>query len=123
MAATFLVYSSLAAAALFAQSPLQLVRLWFLACLGVGGMWPNGVALVSEAWSGLSRPLVAGVIGTSANIGIFLLATLGSIVHHAGVLALGDAGRCRAARLGVVALFAVPESPRRWLAAAATAGS
>src|SRR5437879_11803394 len=76
MAWSILTYSALAGAAYVAQSPLQLVALWFLACLGVGGMWPNGVALVSEAWSNLSRPVMAGVIGTSANVGIFLFATL-----------------------------------------------
>ena len=55
MALSILTYSSMAAAASFSQSPWQLLALWFLACTGVGGMWPNGVALVSEAWSSLSR--------------------------------------------------------------------
>ena len=31
-------------------------------------MWPNGVSLASEAWSNVSRPLLAGLIGTSANL-------------------------------------------------------
>jgi len=117
MALSILTYSLLAAAASAAQSPLQLIVLWFLACLGVGGMWPNGVALVSEAWSTMSRPLVAGVIGTSANIGIFLLATIGAkypITPESWrwVLLVGAAPVV----LGIFCLFAVPESPR-WLAA------
>ena len=76
MAWSILTYSIMAGAASLAQSPVQLLVLWYLACTGVGGMWPNGVALVSEAWSNLSRAAAAGVIGTSANIGIFLVSTL-----------------------------------------------
>ena len=76
MAVSILTYSAFSATVYFAEAPWQFAALWFLACLGVGGMWPNGVALVAEAWSNLSRPVAAGVIGTSANVGIFLLATL-----------------------------------------------
>jgi MFS transporter, SHS family, sialic acid transporter len=116
MAVSILVYSGLAGAASFAQSPLQLCVLWFLACMGVGGMWPNGVALVSEVWSTLSRPLAAGFIGTSANIGIFLLATIATRVeitpdHWRWVMLVGAAPIV----LGLFCLAAVPESPR-WLA-------
>ncbi|MBM3459620.1 MAG: MFS transporter, partial [Armatimonadetes bacterium] len=63
MGASILTYSLLAGAASQAQEPWHLLCLWFCACLGVGGMWPNGVALVSEAWSSLSRPVAAGLIG------------------------------------------------------------
>lgn len=116
MAASILTYSLLAAAASFAQAPWQLCGLWFLACTGVGGMWPNGVALVSEAWSGMSRPMVAGVIGVAANIGLFLFATLAAIVtirsdNWRWVMYVG-AGPIA---LGILAWLTVPESPR-WLA-------
>lgn len=60
----------------FAQSVEQLLVLRFLVGIGVGGMWPNGIAMVSEAWPQVSRPLVAGVIGTAANIGLMLFAIL-----------------------------------------------
>ena len=117
MAASILTYSIMAGAAAFAQDPWQLLVLWYLACTGVGGMWPNGVALVSEAWSGMSRPMVAGVIGTSANIGIFLFATLASNVSITPdswrwAVLIGAAPVV----LGVFSLFCVPESPR-WLTA------
>lgn len=119
MAASILCFCLLSAAASFAQTPEQLFVLWFLACLGVGGMWPNGVALISETWPNMSRPLVAGVMGTAANVGIFALATLGTRVpitpeHWRWVMLV-----CAApAPLGLFVLIAVPESPR-WLAARA----
>lgn len=117
MAASILTYSGMAGAAWYSTTPEQLLIAWFLACTGVGGMWPTGVALVSEAWAGLSRPVVSGIIGTSANIGIFLLAT---VATHQGVVP----GNWRWVllvdslpfSLGLFVLATVPESPR-WLAA------
>ncbi len=116
MSLSILTYSIMAGAANVAQSPEQLLVLWYLACTGVGGMWPNGVALVSEAWSGMSRPMVAGVIGTSANIGIFLFSTLATYVkitpnEWRWVMLVGACPLV----LGLFSLIAVPESPR-WLA-------
>lgn len=117
MTASILTYSAMAGACYFAQTPEQLLILWYLACTGVGGMWPNGVALVSEAWSGVSRPFMAGVIGTSANIGIFLFATLAAQIRITPdqwrwVMLVGAAPFA----LGIVSLPIAPESPR-WLAA------
>ncbi|MDB5389132.1 MAG: transporter [Planctomycetaceae bacterium] len=80
MALSILTYSLMAAAGSVAQSPIQLLVLWYLACSGLGGMWPNGVSLVSEVLSSLSRPMAAGLIGTAANIGIFLMSTLAANV-------------------------------------------
>jgi MFS family permease len=116
MAASILCYSVISAGAYCAQTPTQLLVLRFLACMGVGGMWPNGVALVSEAWSNLSRPMIAGVIGTAANIGIFTMSTIATyfnITHESWrwVMLVGAAPII----LGLFSLLAVPESPR-WLA-------
>jgi len=116
MAASILTYSLMAGAAYLARSPEELLVCWFLACMGVGGMWPNGVALVSEAWSGMSRPMVAGVIGTAANIGIFAFSSLATQVRITAdtwrwVMLAGASP----AVLGVISLLTVPESPR-WLA-------
>jgi len=83
--------------------------------MGVGGMWPNGVALISEAWKGVSRPMLAGVIGTAANVGIFLTFWVGGKVgvdydHWRWVLLMGGAPVI----LAVFVLLCVPESPG-WL--------
>ncbi|MEE3283579.1 MAG: MFS transporter, partial [Planctomycetota bacterium] len=72
MAAAITCYSGMSLIGYFSQSPEQLWLARFVTCMGVGGMWPNGVALMSEAWKGVSRPMLAGVIGTAANVGIFL---------------------------------------------------
>ncbi len=122
MACSILCYSLMSAAAYFVETPTQLAVLWFLACLGIGGIWPNGVALVSETWSNMSRPMVAGIIGTAANVGIFAMATLATRAkitpdHWRWVMWVGASPLA----LGLFVLVAVPESPR-WLAAR-TAGA
>lgn len=112
-----LCYAGFGAAGACVSSQEQLLALRFLAGLGVGGMWPNGVALVSECWTQATRPMVAGVIGTGLNIGILCVSQLGRwhavtaeswrwLVELGGVAAI----------VGLAALFALPESPR-WLAA------
>jgi len=113
MAASILTYSGMALLAYVSRTPSELLVVWFVAGSGMGGMWPNGVALVSEAWSGLSRPMVAGVIGTAANIGMFAVATLATVVPITAeswrwVLLVGASPLL----LGVVSLLVVPESPR-----------
>jgi MFS family permease len=111
-----LCYSLFGAAGAFVKSQEQLLVLRFLAGLGVGGMWPNGVALVSECWSSATRPMVAGVIGTGLNIGILCVSQLGRMraVSAESWRWLVEIGAVSAI-IGVVALFALPESPR-WLA-------
>lgn len=76
MGLAILTYSIMAGLAYFSAKPVDLLICWFLACTGVGGMWPNGVALVAEAWSSLSRTASAGIIGAAANIGIYVMSTL-----------------------------------------------
>ena len=51
----------------------------FMVGLGVGGMWPNGVALVAECWPNTSRPTVAGVFGAGINVGIVGLSHSGKL--------------------------------------------
>lgn len=116
MTAAICCYSGMSLIAYFVQSPGQLLIVRFIVCMGVGGMWPNGVALMSEAWANVSRPLLAGVIGTAANIGIFFIASIGKYVREVTVddwrwvMLLGGAPIV----FGLLVPFFVPESPR-WL--------
>lgn len=61
----------------FAQTPLQLGILRFVASLGMGGEWALGVALVMEVWPNRSRALMAGLIGAAANAGYALVGVIG----------------------------------------------
>jgi MFS transporter, SHS family, sialic acid transporter len=110
-----LTYSLLAGVCYFVNTPQQMLVLWFVACTGVGGVWPNGVSLASEALPGVSRPWISGLFGTAANLGLMLLAALNYWIPIAGdhwrwVLLVAAAPAC----LGFVILWFVPESPA-WL--------
>jgi MFS family permease len=64
-----------------AQQPWHLAALRFLASLGMGGEWSLGVALVMESWSAHARPVLAGLIGASANAGFLLTALLSLVLR------------------------------------------
>lgn len=106
-------------ASYFASSPEALLVLRFLACMGIGGVWPNAVALVAEAWPDASRPFLAGLLGAAANVG---QVAMGFVGYTADITA--DAWRWTLlaaavpAALGLWVRFAVPESVR-WLKARA----
>jgi MFS family permease len=116
MGVCILFYSVFAALGAYAQNNEQMLALRFLVGLGVGGLWPNGIALVSECWSGASKPVVSGVMMAGLNAGILLLSQLARqwpitpdswrwLFQFAGAPAL----------LGIFVLMALPESPK-WLA-------
>ena len=89
----------------------------FLAGVGVGGMWPCGIALVAESWPSVARPMAAGIAGTGINVGILLVSQIGRVwsvtpetwrtLFVVGALPL---------LLGAACLAWLPESPA-WLAA------
>lgn len=113
-------FSAFTGLAYFASDPAQLFAFRFIACLGVGGCWPNGVALVSEAWSNFARPIIASMIGMAGNIGIFAFSSLLVIEpvtpdSFRWVFLVGASSL----PLGILILFLVPESPA-WLAARQT---
>ena len=116
MGISVIFYSAFAALGAAVQSQDQMLVLRFLVGLGVGGLWPNAIALVSECWQGARRPLVSGAMMAGLNAGILLLSQMARawpvtadswrwIFHLAGVPAL----------LGIYVLLWLPESPR-WLA-------
>ncbi len=111
-----LFYSIFAGLGYFASSLNQMLVLRFFVGLGVGGVWPNAVALVSECWPKVSRPIVAGIMGAGLNFGIFILSRLTSYYHITPEHWRWVFAICGApALLGVVILWIVPESPT-WLA-------
>ena len=73
MGVSVLLYSMFAGLGAFVHTQEQMLLLRFLVGLGIGGMWPNGVVLVSECWPTASRPLVAGVMGAGINVGVLML--------------------------------------------------
>lgn len=116
MGVSILFYSVCAALGSRVTSQEQMLGLRFLVGLGVGGMWPNGIALVAESWPTASKATVSGVMAAGLNTGILLLAQLARLwpitpdswrwlFQLAGV----------PAALGLIVLVALPESPQ-WLA-------
>lgn len=119
LALSVLCYSGFTGACYFATSPMELLVLRFLACFGIGGAWPNTVALVAEAWPAASRPFLAGVLGTAANVGQVLMGVLGL-----QIAVTADAWRwtflvgASPAVIGIWCLIGVPESIRWQIARA-----
>lgn len=123
IAVSIVWYSAFTGLSYFVETPMQMCVIRFVACMGIGGMWPSGVALVTEAWPNVSRPTLAGLIGTSANVGIAMLSI---VVKQIGVMfpdyqLTPDSwrwmmllGACPVV-LGIWVYLCVPESPR-WLA-------
>jgi MFS transporter, SHS family, sialic acid transporter len=116
MGVSILFYSLFAGGGAFVTSPEQMLVLRFLVGLGVGGMWPNGVALVAECWPNTSRPTVAGILGSGINVGVLSLSVLGQIHPITSeswrwVFAIS----ALPALLGLVVITLLPESPQ-WLA-------
>ncbi|HEY2882031.1 MAG TPA: MFS transporter, partial [Pirellulales bacterium] len=114
---SILALSMFAAAGAFVENQTQLLILRFLTGVGVGGVWPNGAALVAECYPRASRPLVAGVVGAGINVGILLLS---QFAQHRPITP-DDwrwlfAWSAAPALLGLAAIALIPESPN-WLAA------
>lgn len=116
MGVSILLYSFFAGLGAWVQTQEQMLVLRFLVGLGVGGVWPNAVALVSECWPDKAKPTVAGLMGVAINSGIYLLsrmATVWPVTEGAWrwiflVAAVPTV-------LGLVVILALPESPS-WLA-------
>jgi MFS family permease len=111
-----LFYSLFAGMGAFVRTQEQMLGLRFLVGLGVGGVWPNAVALAAECWPDKSRPVVAGLMGAALNGGILMLSQIARVWHIAPdswrwIFKLAAAP----AALGLLVLVFLPESPL-WLA-------
>lgn len=117
MALSVACYAGLTLSCYFVHDVYLMWALRFTACLGFGGAWPNAVALVSEAWPSASRPLMAGVMGTAANVGFVILGVIGYTFaitsdNWRWTMLVGASPLLLAAWI----FIAVPESSR-WMAA------
>ncbi len=116
-----LFYSVFAGLGAFVKTQEQMLVLRFLVGLGVGGVWPNAVALAAECWPDKSRPIIAGLMGAALNGGILMLSQIARTWHITPeswrwIFQLAAAP----AVLGLLALTVIPESPL-WLAARSAA--
>ena len=114
---SILFYSIFAGLGAWVQTQEQMLVLRFLVGLGVGGVWPNAVALVAESWPDKARPTVAGLMGAAINAGILLLSQIAQVwsvtaTDWRWLFQLAGAP----AILGLLVIFFLPES-RAWLAA------
>ncbi len=112
-----LFYSVFAGLGAFVKTQEQMLVLRFMVGLGVGGVWPNAVALAAECWPDKSRPIIAGLMGAALNGGILMLSQIARTWHITPeswrwIFQLAAAP----ALLGLLALTLIPESPL-WLAA------
>ena len=125
MVFSVLTYAVLTGVCGLAQDSWQLLILRFLAALGMGGEWSLGVALVMESWPPRSRPMLAGLIGASANVGFVLTTLPVMVVEGAGVSLAGGGWRWVLGLCAFPALLTfllrlfVPES-EKWLHATRT---
>lgn len=111
-----LFYSVFAGLGAFVKTQEQMLVLRFMVGLGVGGVWPNAVALAAECWPDKSRPIIAGLMGAALNGGILMLSQIARTWHITPeswrwIFQLAAAP----ALLGLLALTLIPESPL-WLA-------
>lgn len=123
MGVSILFYSVFAGLGAWVTTQEQMLVLRFVVGLGVGGVWPNAVALVAESWPDKSRPMVAGLMGAAINSGILLLsqiAQLYPVTPDSWRWLFSIAGA--PAVLGVAVLLFLPESPT-WLASRGQAGT
>jgi MFS family permease len=113
---SILFYSVFAGMGAVVRTQEQMLVLRFIVGLGVGGVWPNAVALAAECWPDKSRPIVAGLMGAALNGGILMLSQIARTWHITPeswrwIFWLATAP----AMLGLLVLFALPESPL-WVA-------
>jgi len=113
---SILFYSLFAGLGAVVRTQEEMLALRFVVGLGVGGVWPNAVALAAECWPDKSRPMVAGFLGAALNGGILLLSQVARTWHITP-----DSWRwifwlaAAPAVLGLTIFCGLPESPL-WLA-------
>lgn len=115
MGVSILFYSVFAGLGAHVTTQEQMLALRFFVGLGVGGVWPNAVALVSECWPNQLKPTIAGLMGAALNFGILLLSQVAQFWKITPdswrwIFYLAAAPTI----LGLLVLLLLPESPA-WL--------
>lgn len=118
MGTSVLVYSLFAGLGALADDPWEMLLWRFLVGIGVGGLWPNAMALVTESWTGASKGVVTGATSAALNAGILLLAVV-TRVWPVDAESWRWLFRLAAAPalLGIAILLFLPESPAWKIAA------
>lgn len=75
MIITVIMYAVFTLLTAITRNPFEFGACRFLGAMGMGGEWGLGVALVMETWPNAKRPVLAGILGSSANVG-FLVSSL-----------------------------------------------
>ena len=115
MIITVLIYSVFTGVSALSRNAWQFGACRFLGAMGLGGEWGLGVALVMETWPNAKRPVLAGLLGSSANVGFLVSSLVNLQFGHLGwriIFCIGLAP----ALLSLVIRFVVKE-PERWVKA------
>ncbi|MBI5689743.1 MAG: MFS transporter [Verrucomicrobia bacterium] len=108
---TYSIFTGLSA---FSGHWTHLAAYRFLGALGLGGTWPLCVALVVETWPEKNRAVLAGAIGSAANVGYLIAA-----IYSKQMLAHGANWRWIIGMGFVIGLLSLPviwfvPEPTKW---------
>ncbi len=84
MIITVILYSVFTGLSALSQTAWQFGICRFIGAMGLGGEWGLGVALVMETWPNAKRPLLAGLLGSSANVGFLISSLVNLNFNHLG---------------------------------------
>ncbi|NLN75306.1 MAG: MFS transporter [Armatimonadetes bacterium] len=116
MILTIIIYSVFTGLSAISQNTWQFGICRFIGALGLGGEWGLGVALVMETWPNARRPVLAGLLGSSSNVGFLVSALINraffEVLGWRLIFCIGMAP----ALLALPIFFAVRE-PQRWVKA------
>lgn len=119
MILTIIIYSVFTGLSAVSQNTWQFGICRFIGALGLGGEWGLGVALVMETWPNARRPVLAGLLGSSSNVGFLVSALINRAFFDALGWRLIFCIGMVPALLALPIFFAVRE-PERWVKAKAS---
>ncbi len=74
MIITVVIYACFTGLSAITRNMWQFGACRFIGAMGLGGEWGLGVALVMETWPNAKRPVLAGLLGSSCNVGLIISA-------------------------------------------------